>query len=205
LPFYKFVTVFYFSLLHEYKLMVIFFFNFQTEESYLEELQTELSPFKSPFIVKCSMIFMITQFTTRLYYQCNGVSVLPAWLDSLLPEDILFGRMFQVIVLNSFYIWRLYCADNWQWNDWFSAWRGNLSGSLVEEEICLVLCLKKKFVWFSAWRRNVNNSLGQGNMKCFVVVFYSKKVNGSLLRNNLFLIFLFEKLLLNNFIFLKFN
>ncbi|XP_053375857.1 uncharacterized protein LOC123533302 isoform X1 [Mercenaria mercenaria] len=96
-------------------------FELETEESYLQELQTELSPLRSPFIVKCSMIFMITQFTTRLYYQCNGLSVLPKWLDSLLPADLLMGRMFQVVVLNSFYIWRLYCADNWQWSDWFSA------------------------------------------------------------------------------------
>jgi hypothetical protein len=68
---------------------------------------------------------MITQFTTRLYYQFSGQTVFPKWLDygidKVIPDDLLVGRMFQVIVLNCFYIWRLYCAEDWQWNDWFSA------------------------------------------------------------------------------------
>lgn len=96
-------------------------FHLETEESYLEDLETELSSLRSPFIVKFSVIFMFTQFTTRLYNQCNGVSVLPSYLESFLPSDLLLGRIFQVVVLNCFYIWRLYCADNWQWSDWFSA------------------------------------------------------------------------------------
>ncbi|KAL4223201.1 hypothetical protein ACF0H5_016673 [Mactra antiquata] len=99
-------------------------FGFEEEETDLEEfLSLESSPWRSTLSVKCSMIFMLTQYTIRFYYQCSGMTVLPVqWnniINMVLPHDVLLGRILQIIVLNSFYIWRLYCSDEWQWNYWF--------------------------------------------------------------------------------------
>ena len=99
---------------------------FQEEETDLvEELESPVSPWKSPVIFKFTIVFMITQSTTRLFYNCSGLSVFPvSWtkfLEPVWPKDILIGRILQIVVVNVFYIWRLYRADDWQWSDWFSA------------------------------------------------------------------------------------
>ena len=97
----------------------------EEDEDLAEELESPLSPLHSPLIFKCSIIFMITQSTTRLFYQCSGLSIFPvSWsklVEPIWPQEVLFGRLLQIIVVNVFYIWRLYCADDWQWSDWFSA------------------------------------------------------------------------------------
>ncbi|WAR01887.1 hypothetical protein MAR_008445 [Mya arenaria] len=82
----------------------------------LSDVDEDSSPWRSPFLVKVAVVILVTQYTTQLYdHSCSHTT--PAWPWSLLPNDIIVGRVFQVLLGNCFYIWTLYRADDWQLSD----------------------------------------------------------------------------------------
>ncbi|XP_046570719.1 uncharacterized protein LOC124278973 [Haliotis rubra] len=89
-----------------------------------DESIMSMSPWKSPLILRLSVIYMFTQLTTIFLSECSGgfLSGL-SWLvgqHSIWPTQILLGRMFQVAAVSGFYMWRLYCADDWTWSEWLT-------------------------------------------------------------------------------------
>ena len=97
----------------------------EEDEDLTEDFDSPLTPIHSPLIFKFSIIFMITQSMSRLFYFSSGRSMFPqSWsklIEPIWPQEVLFGRILQFIVVNVFYIWRLYRADDWQWSSWFSS------------------------------------------------------------------------------------
>ncbi|KAK3083683.1 hypothetical protein FSP39_001451 [Pinctada imbricata] len=89
------------------------------------EYDDRITPWKSPLTIKLAVIFMFTQMTCSLFYESQGVTILNVFplnlLKSIYPRHIVFGRILQIVCVNCFYIWRLYCAEDWAWNDWFSS------------------------------------------------------------------------------------
>ncbi|XP_052802670.1 uncharacterized protein LOC128232907 [Mya arenaria] len=91
----------------------------ENDDLELSDVDEDSSPWRSPFLVKVAVVILVTQYTTQLYdHSCSHIA--PAWPWSLLPNDIIVGRVFQVLLGNCFYIWTLYRADDWQLSDWFS-------------------------------------------------------------------------------------
>ncbi|XP_052075634.1 uncharacterized protein LOC127713077 [Mytilus californianus] len=92
-------------------------------EDFDEEKLSQL--YRSPLTIKLSVIFMFTQMTVNLFYETRGVSTVSAWpftyISDFYPKDIVFSRVIQIIVVNIFYIWRLYYSDDWTWSEWFSS------------------------------------------------------------------------------------
>ena len=97
----------------------------EDDEDLSEDFDSPLTPIHSPLIFKFSIIFMITQSMSRLFYFSSGRSMFPqSWsklIEPVWPQEVLFGRILQFIVVNVFYIWRLYRADDWQCSMWFSS------------------------------------------------------------------------------------
>ena len=71
-------------------------------------------------LVKCSIVILVTQYTVHLLEQSSNKYRPDSWVNWIFPDDVLIGRILQIILVNSCYIWRLYRADDWQWHDWFS-------------------------------------------------------------------------------------
>ena len=102
-------------------------FFFQDEDYMIEDFDEEelAQLYRSPLTIKLSVIFMFTQMTVNLFYETRGISLVTSWpftyISDIYPRDIVFSRIVQVIVVNIFYIWRLYYADDWTWSEWFSS------------------------------------------------------------------------------------
>lgn len=100
---------------------------FQDEDNIREDFDEEelAQLYKSPLTIKLSVIFMFTQMTVNLFYESRGISTVTSWpfiyISDIYPRDIVISRIVQVIVVNIFYIWRLYYADDWTWSEWFSS------------------------------------------------------------------------------------
>lgn len=99
----------------------------QDEDNLLEDFDEEelAQLYRSPLTIKLSVIFMFTQMTVNLFYESRGISAVTSWpfiyISDIYPRDIVFSRIVQVIVVNIFYIWRLYYSDDWTWSEWFSS------------------------------------------------------------------------------------
>ncbi|XP_071110865.1 uncharacterized protein [Haliotis cracherodii] len=89
-----------------------------------DESMLTMSPWKSPLILRLSVIYMFTQLTTIFLSECSGGFLSGfSWLlgpHSVWPTQILLGRVFQVATVSGFYMWRLYCADDWTWSEWLT-------------------------------------------------------------------------------------
>ncbi|XP_067672987.1 uncharacterized protein [Haliotis asinina] len=89
-----------------------------------DESMFSISPWKSPLILRLSVIYMFTQLTTIFLSECSGGFLSGvSWLvgqHSIWPTQILLGRLFQVAAVSGFYMWRLYCADDWTWSEWLT-------------------------------------------------------------------------------------
>ena len=114
------------ELLYSIVIFVWVFF-FQDEDYMIEDFDEEelAQLYRSPLTIKLSVIFMFTQMTVNLFYETRGISLVTSWpftyISDIYPRDIVFSRIVQVIVVNIFYIWRLYYADDWTWSEWFSS------------------------------------------------------------------------------------
>ncbi|XP_041347038.1 uncharacterized protein LOC121366798 [Gigantopelta aegis] len=93
-----------------------------------EEEEIELSyllPWKSPLMLKVAVIFMFTQLTTVFLSECSGLFLTKvSWLPftgAIWPREIILGRILQIVAANSFYMWRLYRADDWTWSEWLTS------------------------------------------------------------------------------------
>ncbi|KAL3858142.1 hypothetical protein ACJMK2_012752 [Sinanodonta woodiana] len=99
-------------------------FELEPEKSFEEDVVSVALPWRSPVIVKFAIVFMVTQSTICLFYQCTSLAAEPSWwsatLDKIWPQDIVLGRILQIIMVNCFYIWRVYRSEDWEWSDWFS-------------------------------------------------------------------------------------
>ena len=89
-----------------------------------DNIDLKLSPWNSPLFIKLTVTFMFSQASVILFHECSGTYKLPTpWTDyigTVWPQEILFGRLLQVLVINGFYAWRLYRAEDWTWNDWLA-------------------------------------------------------------------------------------
>ncbi|OWF40938.1 uncharacterized protein LOC110463107 [Mizuhopecten yessoensis] len=101
-----------------------FFDKEDSVDDYFDQ-EAHLSPWRSPLTMKLAVIFMFTQMTTNLFYASQGISFARFYplefLQNFYPSDIVLGRVLQILVVNVFYMWRLYCAEEWEWSDWFSS------------------------------------------------------------------------------------
>ncbi|CAG5126098.1 unnamed protein product [Candidula unifasciata] len=86
---------------------------------YEDSEEVALSPLKSPLLLKVSVIFMLTQFTSGFLEEWSGQVRLP-WLVVKFPPEVLIGRIVQIVSVNAFYMWRLYWAEDWTWNLWLT-------------------------------------------------------------------------------------
>ncbi|KAL5017447.1 hypothetical protein ScPMuIL_007036 [Solemya velum] len=88
------------------------------------DVQSTFSPWKSSLTVKLAVIFLFTQVTVNLFHESSGVyssdTLLSKLLQSIWPRQILIGRIAQILTVNAFYVWRLYCAEDWTWSEWFN-------------------------------------------------------------------------------------
>ena len=87
----------------------------------------EFTPWKSPLLLKLSIIFMLTQMSGQFLEEWSGqtsslpgLSYLASASKNTWPGEILFGRLFQIVSISGFYTWRLYRADDWTWNPWLT-------------------------------------------------------------------------------------
>ncbi|KAK6192481.1 hypothetical protein SNE40_003939 [Patella caerulea] len=95
------------------------------EESTLileDELLYDISSWRSPLLVKLAVIFMFTQLSVLFLLEISGQRQIDTkwlpWLNQIWPTQILFGRVSQLFAVNGFYMWRLFCADDWTWSEW---------------------------------------------------------------------------------------
>ncbi|XP_052242144.1 uncharacterized protein LOC127852282 [Dreissena polymorpha] len=86
----------------------------------LEDMETGAAPWRSPTLMKCAIVVLVTQYTVRLFERSSSRHMPFTWLDTVLPDDVILGRVLQVLLGNCFYIWRLYRAEDWQWSHWLS-------------------------------------------------------------------------------------
>ncbi|GFO10553.1 hypothetical protein PoB_003705800 [Plakobranchus ocellatus] len=87
----------------------------------------DFSPWKSPLLLKVSIIFMLTQMSGQFLEEWSGhmssmagSPYLISATKNIWPSEILFGRLMQVFSVSGFYMWRLYRADDWTWNPWLT-------------------------------------------------------------------------------------
>ncbi|GFR73761.1 hypothetical protein ElyMa_003877200 [Elysia marginata] len=87
----------------------------------------EFTPWKSPLLLRLSIIFMLTQMSGQFLEEWSGqtssiagLSYLASVSKNVWPGEILIGRLFQVAAISCFYMWRLYRADDWTWNPWLT-------------------------------------------------------------------------------------
>ncbi|KAL8560800.1 hypothetical protein ACOMHN_061835 [Nucella lapillus] len=93
-----------------------------------DELLDPMAAWRSPLLLKLSIIVMLTQLTALFLCQASGQfsQTLDSWLPSLLvgqgvwPQQLLWGRLSQIGAVFGFYVWRLYCADAWTWCEWLT-------------------------------------------------------------------------------------
>ncbi|XP_076452594.1 uncharacterized protein LOC143288176 [Babylonia areolata] len=93
-----------------------------------DELLDPMAPWRSPLLLKLSLIFMLTQLTALLLWQASGhyMATLASWAPAVAtqqavwPQQLLLGRGGQVVAVCAFYVWRLYCADAWTWCEWLT-------------------------------------------------------------------------------------
>ncbi|CAL1543919.1 unnamed protein product [Lymnaea stagnalis] len=82
------------------------------------------SPWKSPALLKISIIFMLTQFTGHFLEDWSGQTSSDTWLlnatEGIWPSQLLISRLVQIMAVNVFYMWRLYQAEDWTWNIWLT-------------------------------------------------------------------------------------
>jgi len=91
----------------------------QTVLDDLEESHTY--PWRSPLLLKISLIFMLCQFTTHFLSELSGRHPLwPAGNEGVWLVQLMLSRIAQVVVVNAFYMWRLYRAEEWTWNPWLT-------------------------------------------------------------------------------------
>ncbi|KAH3890564.1 hypothetical protein DPMN_014649 [Dreissena polymorpha] len=93
---------------------------FQNDDLDLEDMETGAAPWRSPTLMKCAIVVLVTQYTVRLFERSSSRHMPFTWLDTVLPDDVILGRVLQVLLGNCFYIWRLYRAEDWQWSHWLS-------------------------------------------------------------------------------------
>lgn len=100
-----------------------------------------LSPYCSPLLLKVSIIFMVTQLTSLFLWQSSGhfLSILTDWMPFTLtiwPQEVLIGRILQILSISMFYMWRIYCADDWIWCNWLTPKQFNV-WKYVKEKNCV--------------------------------------------------------------------
>lgn len=107
--------------------LTILFLRQDEEETWVideNDVQSTFSPWKSSLTVKLAVIFLFTQVTVNLFHESSGVyssdTLLSKLLQSIWPRQILIGRIAQILTVNAFYVWRLYCAEDWTWSEWFN-------------------------------------------------------------------------------------
>ncbi|RUS85734.1 hypothetical protein EGW08_006528 [Elysia chlorotica] len=96
------------------------------EETVRDDFE-EFSPWKSPLLLRLSIIFMLTQMSGQFLEEWSGqtssvagFSYLASASKNIWPREILFGRLIQVSSISGFYMWRLYRANDWTWNPWLT-------------------------------------------------------------------------------------
>ena len=90
-----------------------------------DEILDSMSPWRSPLLLKLSIICMLTQLTVLFLWQASGqyLDGMARWMPigpQIWPQQILIGRLVQIGSVCAFYIWRLYCADDWTWCEWLT-------------------------------------------------------------------------------------
>ncbi|XP_005094950.1 uncharacterized protein LOC101847809 [Aplysia californica] len=86
--------------------------------------ERDKNPWRSPLLLKLSIIFMLSQFTANFVLEWSGHDTSFSWLSAVTkrvwPSEVLIGRMMQILCVNCFYTWRLYRAEDWTWNSWLT-------------------------------------------------------------------------------------
>lgn len=90
-----------------------------------DDLTYAMSPWRAPLLLKVSIIFMMTQFTTLFLWESSGafMASVSAWSPlsaGVWPQHVLIGRALQLVAVCTFYMWRLYCAEDWTWCAWLT-------------------------------------------------------------------------------------
>ncbi|KAK7087174.1 uncharacterized protein [Littorina saxatilis] len=104
---------------------------FQTEEEQEitilneDDILDPMAPWRSPVLLKLSIILMLTQLTVLFLWQASGqyLAGLDRWMpfsQQVWPQQVMMGRLVQIGSVCGFYIWRLYCADAWIWCEWLT-------------------------------------------------------------------------------------
>lgn len=90
-----------------------------------DEILDPMAAWRSPLLLKLSVIFMLTQLTAIFLWEASGqyLATLEHWVPfglKIWPQQILVGRIVQIGSLFGFYVWRLYCAEAWTWCEWLT-------------------------------------------------------------------------------------